>query len=145
MKTRGLISSLCFVEVKRHDTQLLGSSQPYRADAWAPSAELAGGVAQVQATVQASMDTIGRRLIPKDETGDPTGEVLFNFEPRSCLIIGSLEQFQTPNGPNEMKFRSFELFRRNTWRPEIITFDELLERARFILDHGEHDLGRSHG
>jgi hypothetical protein len=139
MKTRGVIGSLCFVEVKRHDTPLLGS-QPYRPDAWAPSTDLSGGVAQVQATVQAAVDTIGRRLMPKDQMGNPTGEVVFNFEPRSCLVIGSLGQFQTPNGPNEMKFRSFELFRRNTWRPEIMTFDELLQRAKFIVDHGEQDL-----
>jgi hypothetical protein len=141
MKTRGLISSLCFVEVKRHDTPLLASAQdPYRPDAWSPHPELSGGVAQVQATVQSAVDTIGRRLMPKDDLGNPTGEVLFNFEPRACLVIGNLDQFQTPNGPNEMKFRSFELYRRNTWRPEIVTFDELLQRARFIVDHGEQDL-----
>jgi hypothetical protein len=35
-----------------------------------------------------------------------------------------------------LKFRSFELYRRHTWRPEIITFDELLQQARFIVDHG---------
>jgi hypothetical protein len=140
MKTRGIVSSLCFVEVKRHDTPLLNSSEPYRADAWAPSAQLSGGVAQVQATVQAAIETIGRRLMPRNESGDPTGEILFNFEPRSCLIVGSLDQFQTPNGPNEMKFRSFELFRRNIWRPEIVTFDELFQRAKFIVDHSEEEL-----
>jgi hypothetical protein len=34
------------------------------------------------------------------------------------------------------RFRSFELYRRHTWRPEIITFDELLQRSRFIVEHG---------
>ena len=29
--------------------------------------------------------------------------------------------------------RSFELFRRSINNPEIITFDELLERTRFIV------------
>jgi hypothetical protein len=74
--------------------------------------------------------------MPRDDAGDPTGEVLFNIEPRSCLVIGSLEQFHTVHGTNVPKFRSFELYRRNTWRPEIITFDELLQRARFIVEHG---------
>ena len=68
--------------------------------------------------------------------GDPTGEVLFNIEPRSCLVVGSLEQFQSDHGINVPKFRSFELYRRHTGRPEIITFDELLQRARFIVEHG---------
>lgn len=144
MKTRGIISSLCFIEIKRHDTPLLASIQsPYRADAWGPHSELAGGVAQVQATVQSAIETIGQRLMPKDELGNPSGEVLFNFEPRSCLVIGSLDQFQTPNGPNELQYRSFELYRRNTWRPEIVTFDELLQRARFVVDCGELELGTS--
>jgi hypothetical protein len=134
MKTRGRISSMCFVEIKRHDTKLLAPAE-YRPGVWSPSAELAGGVSQVQGTVHSAMENIGRKLQPTDENGAPTGELLFNIEPRSVLVVGSLEQFQTENGLNERMFRSFELFRRNTWRPEIITFDELLERARFIVEH----------
>jgi hypothetical protein len=135
MKTRGLISSLCFVEIKRHNTPLLGTAS-YRPDVWPPSAELVGGVSQVQTTVHAAIESLGHKLMPRDHTGDPTGEILFNIEPRSCLIVGSLEQFKTSHGVNVPKFRSFELYRRHTWRPEIITFDELLERARFIVEHG---------
>lgn len=134
MKTSGIINSLCFVEIKRHDTALLGSTQ-YRPDVWSPSAELSGGVSQVQTTVHSAVESLGHKLMPRGETGDPTGEVLFNIEPRSCLVIGSLEQFQTQHGINVPKFRSFELYRRHTWRPEIITFDELLQRARFIVEH----------
>jgi hypothetical protein len=125
---------LCFVEVKRHDTALL-TANTYRPDVWSPSAELAGGVSQVQTTVHAAIETLGHKMIPTDDAGDPTGEVLFNVEPRSCLVVGSLDQFQTDRGINVPKFRSFELYRRHTWRPEIITFDELLERARFIIEH----------
>lgn len=134
MKTRGLISSLCFIEIKRHDIDLL-KRETYRPSVWAPSAELSGGISQVQATVQDAVETIGRRLMPSDKDGTPTGEKPFNIEPRSCLVIGNLGEFETQHGINEAKFRSFELFRRNTWRPEIITFDELLQRARFIIDH----------
>jgi hypothetical protein len=93
-------------------------------------------VSQVLTTVHAAVEAIGHKLMPRDNLGDPTGEILFNIEPRSCLVIGSLEQFQTEHGINVPKFRSFELYRRNTWRPEIITFDELLQRARFIVEHG---------
>lgn len=135
MKTRRIISSLCFVEIKRHDTPLLGGTQ-YRPDVWPPSAELVGGVSQLQATVYAAVESLGHKLLPRDDMGDPTGEVLFNIEPRSCLVVGSLEQFQSSQGTNVPKFRSFELYRRHTARPEIITFDELLQRARFIVEHG---------
>jgi hypothetical protein len=50
-------------------------------------------------------------------------------------VIGSLDEFYADHGVNVSKFRSFELYRRNTSRPEVITFDELLERARFIVEH----------
>ncbi|TPG40568.1 DUF4263 domain-containing protein [Sphingomonas koreensis] len=135
MKTRARINSLCFVEIKRHDTQLLAGIKDYRSGAYGPSAELGGGIAQVQATVQAAIDTIGRRVDLTDAAGNPTGEQLFNLDPRAFLLIGNLAEFETPNGTNEAKFRSFELFRRNVRRPEVITYDELLYRARFIVDH----------
>ena len=136
MKTRALISSLCFVEIKRHDTQLLANA-PYRAGAWPPSSEISGGVAQSQATVQAALAGIGQTLRPTDTTGDPTGEVLFNIEPRSFLVAGNLSEFVSETGINGTKYRSFESYRRNVKYPEIITFDELLYRARFIVEHQE--------
>lgn len=136
MKTQALINSLCFVEIKRHDTQLL-SNASYRAGAWPPSLELSGGVAQSHATVHGALSAIGHTLRPTDSAGDPTGEILFNIEPRSYLIVGSLNEFKGDNGINEAKYCSFESYRRNVKRPEIITFDELLYRARFIVDHGE--------
>lgn len=133
LKTQGAVSSLCFVEIKRHDTALL-TSQPYRSGAWAPSTDLAGGVAQVQATVQDALEHIGRALSPTKADGAPTGERLFNIKPKAFLIVGSLTEFETPTGLNEPKVRAFELYRRHTDSPEIITFDELLNRARFIVE-----------
>lgn len=138
LKTRGRLNSLCFVEIKRPRTPLLSPVRdPYRPGAWAPSAELAGSVAQVQTTVYDAIENLGRAWARTDKNGSKTGEVLFSFEPRSILIVGSLSQFVEERGINEQKCRSFEVYRRNTWRPEILTFDELLERARFIVEHGE--------
>ena len=133
MKTRGALASLCFVEIKRHDTKLL-EENTYRSGAWQPSKQLTGGVAQVHATVQAALENLRDEFKPEDDLGDPTGEVLYNFAPRSFLVIGSLNEFEAEHGPSKSKFRSFELYRRHIWRPEIITFDELLERARFIVE-----------
>jgi hypothetical protein len=139
MKTRGLINSLCFIEIKRHDKALL-SEQQHRPGVWGPSQYLSNAVSQVQATVQDAIERIGRKLVPNDKFGNPTGEVLFNIQPRSCLIVGHLSELQADRGVNENKFRSFELYRRNTVRPEILTFDELLERARFIVSDGGSNL-----
>lgn len=134
LKTRAEISALCFVEIKRPDTPLL-SSKPYRAEVWQPSSELVGGLAQVQITVNSAFEELGRKLTPTDEEGNPTGEMLFNIAPRSFLVVGSLDQFKTATGINESQYRSFELFRRNVFQPEVLTFDELLHRARYIVQH----------
>lgn len=134
MKTRARINSLCFVEIKRHDTPLL-AARSYRPAAWPPSDEVSGAVSQMQVTVQAAVERIGRKLLPEDEQGNPTGEALFNVQPRSFLVVGNLEEFRTPAGISETKVRSFELYRRNVVRPEILTFDELLARAKFIVEH----------
>jgi hypothetical protein len=134
MKTRGIISNLCFIEIKTHTTALL-SNKPYRAGCWAPSDELAGAVAQVQGTVHSAVETIGAKLTLKDDNGAPTGEEAFNYQPRSFLVIGSLNEFVDENGVNADKYRSFELYRKNTVWPEIITFDELYERARYVVNH----------
>jgi len=55
--------------------------------------------------------------------------------PKSFLVIGSLKEFVGEHGINEDRYRSFELFRRHTLSPEILTFDELYERARSIVHH----------
>ena len=77
------------------------------------------------------------KLEPLDESGDPTGEQIFTYQPRSFLIVGSLDEFIGAEGIRKDRYRSFELFRRNVIRPEIVTFDELYERAKFIVDVAE--------
>mgnify|MGYP000341898703 CR=1 FL=1 len=136
LKTKGAISSLCFVEIKTHTTTLL-SSKSYRAGCWAPSAELAGAVAQVQGTVSYATESIRGKLTINDADGFQTGEEAFNYAPKSYLVVGSLSEFIGEHGSNQEQFRSFELFRRNTASPEIITFDELYERAKFIVHASE--------
>jgi len=134
MKTSGLINSLCFGEIKTHKTLLLKKvSDAYRGECWAINDELAGGVAQIQKTVQKSIENIKTKTEIKDSNGDLTGEQLYLYQPKSFLIIGSLSQFTNENGINEDKFSSFELFRKNIVNPEIITFDELYERAKHII------------
>jgi len=136
LRSRGVISSLCFVEIKMHKTALL-NTEPYRAGCWSPSSELSGAVSQVQGTVSLATDSIRSKLSLTDEIGNPTGEEAFNYMPKSFLVVGSLHEFVGNHGVNQERYRSFELFRRNIMSPEIITFDELYERARFIVHQYE--------
>lgn len=131
MKTRGLINSLCFCEIKTHKTELL--KKEYRPSCWAVSDELSGAVSQIQGTVSLATRNIEERTSGTDKQGNPTGEEIYNYHPKSFLVIGNLNEFKTENGVNRNKYRSFELFRGNLTSPEVITFDELYERARFII------------
>lgn len=137
MKTRGIISNLCFVEIKTHETYLL-ESVPYRPGCYAPSKEMSGAIAQIQGTVSKAIKTISEKLSVKDNNGNPTGEEIYNYQPKAFLVIGSLEEFTTEHGINEDKLRSFELYRKNIQNIEIITFDELYERARFIVEYNSN-------
>ena len=132
LKSRGMISSLCFVEIKTHKTSLI-APKPYRTGCWAPSNELNNAVAQVQGTVASATDSIRVKLAIKDQKGFPTGEEAFNYSPKAYLVVGSLSEFVGAHGVNEEQYRSFELFRGNMISPEIITFDELYERAKYIV------------
>lgn len=134
MKTRGAISNLCFVEIKTHETPLLATKN-YRIGCWPPSSDLAGAVAQVQGTVHSAVESLGARFSGADRHGNPTGEETFNFQPKSYLVVGNLKQFIAEHGVNQEHVKSFELYRRSTSSPEIVTFDELYERARFIVNH----------
>ncbi|MEP9396150.1 Shedu immune nuclease family protein [Mesorhizobium sp. KR2-14] len=133
LKTRAEVSSLCFVEIKRHDTALLASSS-YRPDVWQPSKELTGAVAQVQASVHSALAVIGDELRPELEDGSPSGELLQAVQPRSFVIAGRLSELMTEGGLHRPKFRAFELYRRNLLQPEVLTFDELFHRAKYIVE-----------
>lgn len=136
MKTSGIISNLCFVEIKTDTTSLL-DNKPYRSGCWSPSKELAGAVAQIQGTVASAVETLSNKINLEDNEGNPTGEEIFNYQPKSFLVIGNLDEFSSEHGINKDKFKSFELYRKNTSNPEIITFDELFERAKFIVKNNE--------
>jgi hypothetical protein len=136
LKTKAFASTLCFVEIKTHKTLLL-NDKPYRVGCWSPSDELCGAVAQIQGTVSYASETIFGKLTLTDSDGFPTAEEVFNFHPKSFVVIGSLSQFSGEHGINQEHLRSFELYRRNTNQPEIITFDEMYERARHIVEASE--------
>jgi hypothetical protein len=133
LSTTGLIRSLVFAELKLHDDPLLESSE-YRSGAWAPSREVVGGIAQAQTTAERARDDLGQWLAMKDEDGFRSGEQIFAGSPRSFLVVGSLKSLAREGRINPDMVRSFELFRRHLIYPEVITYDEVLARARWSLD-----------
>lgn len=139
LKTVGQINSMVFAEIKHHDTPLLASGD-YRSGCWPPSAELSGGIVQIQQTVQLATNH-AERVADKDSEGAETGNFTYLIRPRSFLIAGNLGQLRGASGVHVEKQRSFELFRRNLYEPEVMTFDELLARAEAQVEAAEVEAG----
>ena len=126
LRSKAAVSQTAFVEIKLPETKLLHSSNVYRGEAFALSREVAGAVAQVQRVVLDFERTNG--ITHLTESGSFSGEVLYAVRPKAFLIVGHYGQLK--DAPRQIE--SFEMARRNFVLPEIFTFDELFERARFI-------------
>ncbi|GAB3216829.1 Shedu immune nuclease family protein [Mycolicibacterium hippocampi] len=92
MRTNGRIRSMIFAEIKHHRTALVHTE--YRSGCWSPSAELTGGIVQLQQTVHLATRDIQGRLAERDTDGFETGEHTYVVRPRSFLIAGSLDQLR---------------------------------------------------
>lgn len=136
LRTRGRVGAICLVEIKRHRTPLL-KKEPYRAGVWQPSSELTGAVSQTLLTVDGMERQFQRLLVMTDKNGNPTGEEAVIARPRSVVVCGSLSEFATEHGISHDRFRSFELYRRHLVSPDVVTFDELHERAKLIVESSE--------
>ena len=133
LATSGRIRSMVFAEFKTHQTPLL--STEYRDGCWAPSTHVSGGVSQVQGTIHRASTAIGERLALLDKDGaERLGEFGYLLRPKSYLVVGRLGEFVGASGGHHVdKVRSFELYRRQLVDPEIVTFDELLARADWLV------------
>jgi hypothetical protein len=138
LETSGRIRSLVFAEIKHHETDLLAGAE-YRSGCWAPSADLVGAVTQAQQTVDIAVRAIGTQLRDIDEGGAETDEAVQVVRPRSFVIAGQLDQLRGATGIHTAKHRSFELYRRNLYEPEIVTYDELLARAEWHISVAERE------
>ncbi|MBB4922947.1 Shedu anti-phage system protein SduA domain-containing protein [Kitasatospora kifunensis] len=135
MRSKGFISSMLFCEIKTHETPLLAKTLYRAPDVYQASTELGGGVAQVQKTVHKAQRLISDELTRLyQDDGTPTGTELSTTKPRQVLVIGSLNEFKQDGAVNPERLSSFELYRSSVQGIEVITFDELYDRACFIVE-----------
>jgi hypothetical protein len=120
------------VEIKRPDTPLFQQRRSGRSGTWRFSNEFMDAVSQVleqkaewlvQAQTGQNFDKSGERRLDT-RTRDP----------KAILVIGRRAAVEGDGNARDAEVRrdTFELFRRDTRNLDIVTFDELLERARFI-------------
>jgi len=123
MATEAETKFTCLVEIKKPTTPLLQNSQ-YRNGAWGSSSELSGAISQIQINC-AKWEISGSR---EDDNRDLMGGI-YTVAPRGIVVIGNTNQLSSRD-----KLNSFERYRNAIHNPEIITFDELYQRARFIIN-----------
>ena len=128
MSTAAQVQFTVLVDIKKPQSDLL-TTRPYRNKVYGLSQDLVGGVAQLQSNC---------RTWAENSRSDENRELLesrgiYTYEPKGILVIGNTKQLGVVN-----KRATFELFRRNLHNPEIITYDELLARAEFLITHREH-------
>lgn len=121
------------VELKRPDTPLFGKDKN-RSNTWMLSDDLVSGVSQIleqKASWQVFTET--NQSGNFDDKGNAINQK--TFDPKSILVVGSSKQFEGNDKEPRIKAKTFELFRRDSRNLEIITYDELYERAKFIVEH----------
>jgi hypothetical protein len=123
--TQGNVKFSVIVEIKTPNTDLLRGDQEIRSGAWSLSKELTDAVAQLQANTD-EWNVGGSRT----RQNQAKLKDVQTITPKGILVIGSLQQIQD----TQSKIFTFERFRRSLSNIEIITFDELLERARYIVE-----------
>ena len=135
MRSRGFVSTLLFCEIKTHKTPLLGPL--YRKPAtYGLHRELTGSVAQVQKTTRKALRQFSDQMAEHIKaSGERTSVEYSVSRPRQVVVIGKLDQFDDGFGVNPEKLETFELFRTSLTDTEIMTYDELYQRARFIVEN----------
>lgn len=122
------------VELKTPETPLF-KRRSNRAGSWQLSNELVSAVSQIlEQKAQWQVRAEAGNLY--DRNGQPISQK--SADPKAILVIGSERAFKSDSPKErEIKLRTFELFRRDSRNVEILTFDELSERAKFIVKHSD--------
>ncbi|MGK8558251.1 Shedu immune nuclease family protein [Nocardia gipuzkoensis] len=132
MRTRGIVSSLLFCEIKTPSAGLLALYR--KEDVYRPRDELVGAVAQVQKTADKAVRGLLYVMNPVSAGGRRADFEVATIRPRQVVVVGTTDQFKEADGTlNTEKVSSFEFYRRSVNDVEVITFDELLARAKFIV------------
>jgi hypothetical protein len=130
----GATNFTVLVEVKRPDTHLF-EKRKNRAGSWKLSADLIDAVSQILEQ-KASWQVRGEANAKNyNANGELIGQM--TVDPKSILVIGSDDQFSGTDEERTIKLRTFELFRRDSRNIELLTYDELYKRAKFIVGHSE--------
>ena len=127
MSTTGDLNFTVLVEIKTPATPLLQGTQEIRNGAWSLSKNLTDALSQIQANIQ----TWEKQGSEQPENWDKLEKLsIFTVKPKGIIVIGSLCQLVDRN-----KRETFQRFRKSIHGIDIITYDELFGRAKFIVEN----------
>jgi len=123
-----------FVELKLPTTKLFSPNQKNRANTWRLSNSLIDAYSQIleqKASGQIKIETT------KELLDDFNAEISNrSYDSRTILIVGCWDEISSDvTGKKRIKEKTFELFRRDSRNVDIVTYDELYERAAFIVNN----------
>jgi len=121
-----------FIELKKPLTPLFGNSKN-RTNSWSLSKDLIDSVSQILEHKASGLI----RLSDKNTNfiaGEPINQEA--CDSKVILIIGRWDELTSSSNTQEsnIKKKTFELFRRDSRNIDIMTFDELFDRAKFIVE-----------
>lgn len=120
-----------FIELKKPDTPLFKNST-VRSGVWKLSTELMEAKSQIL-----EQKASGQIKIEKETIHDSNGSEIKqkSYDSKVVLLIGSWDQIKDDvDLIKQTKIKTFELFRRDSRNIEIITYDELYDRAKYIVN-----------
>ena len=119
-----------FIELKKPSTNLFGKSSN-RSNSWKLSNDLIDSFSQILEHKASGLLQLEK---PQYINGEPLKQKA--FDSKVVLIIGHWNELDESSSTLEIeiKKKTLELFRRDSRNVEILTFDELYERATFIAE-----------
>ena len=126
--TDGDMSFTVLVEIKTPKTPLLQGTREIRKGAWSLSKNITDALSQIEANIHA-WDKQGSEQPDNRDRFEAQG--IFTVQPKGIIVIGKLDTIKNSRSKRE----TFQRFRKSIHGVDIIAFDELYKRAKFIVEH----------
>lgn len=123
----GNVRFTTLVEIKTPCSKLLSGKDEIRNGAWSIGKDLTDAISQIFAN-KSTWEISGSRN-PENMDALERDKDIYTCSPKGIIVIGSLSELRD----SRTKRDTFERFRQSIAGIEIVTFDELLDRAKFIV------------
>jgi len=120
-----------FVEIKKPSTLLFGPVKN-RSNSWSLSNNVVHSVSQILEQKASGLIKLDKEQY--NSSGNPIHQKA--YDSKIILIIGHWKELEESGNELEceIKKKTFELFRNDSRNIEILTYDELYDRAKFIVE-----------